>query len=141
LDVAHNANGIEQLTEQIRQTKHKHLHIVLGMVKDKDIDQILRLLPKSAMYYFTKAQIPRALPEEELQKKAVVHQLKGNCYSNVNTALYAASINAKKEDMIVVCGSIFIVGEISLKGIETIWGKEDYTGESLNFLDTLEFFH
>ncbi|HRF20442.1 MAG TPA: hypothetical protein PK977_19820, partial [Chitinophagaceae bacterium] len=87
-----------------------------------------------------KAQIPRALQEEELQKKAAIHQLKGNFYSNVNTALYAASLNAKKEDMIVVCGSIFVVGEISLKSIEAIWGKEDYTGDSLHFLDTLEFF-
>lgn len=141
LDVAHNANGIEQLTKQIKQTKHKQLHIVLGIVKDKDTDQILRLLPKNAIYYFTKAQIPRALSEEELQKKAAMHQLKGNYYSTVNTALYAASLNAKKEDMIVVCGSIFLVGEISLKGIEAIWGKQDYTGEKLNFLDTLEFFH
>lgn len=140
LDVAHNANGIEQLTRQISLTNHNQLHIVLGMVKDKDIDQILRLLPKTAIYYFTKAQIPRALPEEELQKKAAMHQLKGSYYSTVNTALYAASLNAKKEDMIVVCGSIFVVGEISLKSIEAIWGKEDYTGESLHFLDTLEFF-
>jgi len=140
LDVAHNANGIEQLTEQIRQIVHNQLHIVLGMVKDKDTDQILRLLPKNAIYYFTKAQIPRALPEEDLQKKAAAHQLNGNCYSTVNTALYAASLNAKEKDMIVVCGSIFIVGEISLKSIEAIWGKENYTGESLHFLDTLEFF-
>lgn len=140
LDVAHNANGIEQLTAQIRQTKHDQLHIVLGMVKDKDIDQILRLLPKKANYYFTKAQIPRALPEEELQRIASRHGLKGNSYSSVNTALYAASLNVKKEDMIVVCGSIFLVGEISIKGIQSIWGKEDYAGESLHFLDTLEFF-
>jgi len=140
LDVAHNANGIEQLVKQIGETKHQQLHIVLGIVKDKDADQVLSLLPKNAAYYFTKAQIPRALPEEELQRIASRHGLKGTSFSSVNTALYAASLNAKKEDMILVCGSIFLVGEISIKSIQSIWGKEDYAGESLHFWDTLEFF-
>lgn len=140
LDVAHNVNGIEQLTEQIRQTKHEQLHIVLGMVKDKDADQVLQLLPKNAIYYFTKAQIPRALPEEELKKKASPYHLKGNSYSSVNTALYAASLNAKKNDIIIVCGSIFIVGEVSLKSLREIWGNEpDWTG-TFDMIEFIRFF-
>lgn len=140
LDVAHNVNGIEQLIEQIRQTKHEQLHIVLGMVKDKDADQVLQLLPKSASYYFTKAQIPRALPEEELQKKAFYYNLKGNSYSTVNTALYAAFCNAGKNDMIIVCGSIFLVGEVSLKSLRAIWGNEpEWTG-TFDMMEMLRFF-
>ena len=140
LDVAHNVNGIEQLTEQIRQTKYNQLHIVLGMVKDKDIDQILHLLPKTAIYYFTKAQIPRALPEDELQKKASRYNLKGDNYSTVNTALYAASLNAKKNDIIIVCGSIFIVGEVSLKSLREIWGNEPDWAGTFDMIEFLRFF-
>ena len=124
LDVAHNADGIQQLVRQIEVTEHKNLHIIIGMVKDKDIDNVLRLLPKNATYYFTKAQIPRAMPEEELQAKAKLFGLEGNCFSNVNTSLYSAAINAGKNDMVVICGSIFLVGEISLHTIKAIWGSE-----------------
>lgn len=140
IDVAHNEDGIIQLVKQIRQNVFEKLHIVIGLVKDKEIENILRLLPREADYYFTKAQIPRALPEEELSKKGSRFGLKGNSYSTVNTALYAASLQAGKKDMIVVCGSIFLAGEISLDSMKAIWGKEDYTGESWNFLEMLSFF-
>jgi len=125
LDVAHNPDGIQQLTQQIELTAYKNLHIIIGLVKDKDIDSVLRLLPKHALYYFTKAQIPRALPEEELQQQAARLGLKGTACSAVHTALYAASLNAGKEDLIIVCGSIFLVGEVSLNSIKAIWGKEE----------------
>jgi dihydrofolate synthase/folylpolyglutamate synthase len=112
LDVAHNEDGIKQLTEQIEVTNHNNLHIILGMVKDKEIEKIVSLLPKQANYYFTKAQIPRALPENELAAKAAAAGLKGNIYSDVNTALQAALNKAHQNDLVMVCGSVFLVGEV-----------------------------
>lgn len=140
LDVAHNLDGVKQLVQQIELTDHNELHIVIGMVKDKEIDDILSLLPSEAHYYFTKAQIPRALSEEELLKKAEKFGLRGKAYSNVNIALYAASINAGKKDMIIVCGSIFLVGELSAFTIKEIWGKEPYS-YAVGFLDMLSGIH
>lgn len=113
LDVGHNEDGIKQLVEQIELTDHEELHMVIGMVKDKDAGKILSLLPKHAHYYFTKAQIPRALPEEELHAKASAWGLSGNHYADVNTALHAATSNASAKDLIVVCGSVFVVGEVA----------------------------
>ncbi len=114
LDVGHNEDGIRQLTRQIELTDHEELHIVIGIVKDKEIEKILSLLPRHALYYFTKAQIPRALPELVLAEKARQSGLTGNSYPEVNKALRAAIANAGKKDMIVVCGSVFIVGEVDM---------------------------
>ncbi|MDZ4794647.1 MAG: folylpolyglutamate synthase/dihydrofolate synthase family protein [Bacteroidota bacterium] len=113
LDVAHNTDGIRQLVQQAEVTVHNKLHIVLGMVKDKDIERVLALLPKTAIYYFTKAQIPRALPEEELMAKASELKLQGVCYTEVNEALGFAIQHAHPDDIIIVCGSIFLVGEVN----------------------------
>ncbi|MEI9810818.1 MAG: hypothetical protein WDO16_24720 [Bacteroidota bacterium] len=104
LDVAHNEDGIKQLTEQIELTDHHELHLVIGFVNDKEIDKILALLPKQAHYYFTQATIPRALDAGILAQEAIVHGLKGKAYSNVNTALADAKIKAGKSDLIIVCG-------------------------------------
>ena len=112
LDVAHNEDGIKQLLHQISLCDYNNLHIIFGIVNDKDANKILSLLPKSAMYYFTKAQIQRALPEDELAEKARVHNLQGEKYTGVNEALKAAVAKASKEDLIVVCGSVFVVGEV-----------------------------
>ena len=114
LDVAHNEDGIKQLLHQISLCKYDHLHIIFGIVKDKDADKILSLLPKDAMYYFTRSQIPRALPEDELAAKAKQFDLHGEKFSEVNEALRAAMAKAHKEDLIVVCGSVFLVGEVNL---------------------------
>lgn len=127
LDVAHNADGISQLIHQMEETEYDKLHVIIGLVKDKDIDSLLSLLPLDAFYYFTRAQIPRALPEEQLQKKAARFNLKGNTYSTVNTALYAASLKASKNDLILICGSIFVAGEVSMEAVKEIWGKEEYS--------------
>ena len=113
LDVAHNADGIRQLVQQAEVTEHRELHIIIGMVKDKEVEKVLNLLPKEAMYYFTKAQIPRALSEDELAVKAAIANLKGESWSDVNEALKAALSKAHKEDMIIVCGSVFLVGEVN----------------------------
>lgn len=128
VDVAHNADGIKQLIQQVELTEHKNLHIILGLVKDKDPEWLLELLPKQATYYFTKANIPRAMPEDELLKKALRLGLHGKAVSNVNTALYTASLKAGKDDLILICGSIFLAGEISLHSVKAIWGKGEYEG-------------
>lgn len=113
LDVAHNEDGIKQLQQQLELTNYHQLHIVTGMVKDKDVNIVLSLLPKQALYYFSKAQIPRAMPEEELYAIALLHGLKGKVYPEVNRALQAAMAVAGPEDLILVCGSVFLVGEIN----------------------------
>ena len=112
LDVAHNEDGIRQLVNQIELSDYRQLHIVIGMVKDKEIDKVLEMLPKEAEYYFTKAQIPRALPENILHQKATVSGLTGEAYPEVNSALKTAISNAAPEDLILVCGSVFVVGEV-----------------------------
>jgi dihydrofolate synthase/folylpolyglutamate synthase len=117
LDVAHNEDGIKQLLHQISLCTFKELHIIFGIVKDKESDKILSLLPKDATYYFTRSQIPRALPEDELAAKAKVFDLHGENFSNVNEALKAAMAKASKEDLIVVCGSVFLVGEVEFRSI------------------------
>jgi dihydrofolate synthase/folylpolyglutamate synthase len=114
LDVAHNVDGIKQLVEQIELSTYNDLHIIIGMVKDKEIEKILEQLPKFAKYYFTKAQIPRALPTTELALKAARLELKGNIYNDVDTALKEALQYANEEDLIIVCGSVFLVGELTI---------------------------
>jgi dihydrofolate synthase/folylpolyglutamate synthase len=113
LDVAHNEDGIKQLTEQIEVTDHNELHIILGFVKDKEIKKILALLPDTAHYYFTQANIPRALNAEDLREKAEHYNLRGKIYKDVNTALADAKAKAAKNDLIIVCGSVFLAGEVN----------------------------
>jgi dihydrofolate synthase/folylpolyglutamate synthase len=112
LDVGHNEDGIKQILKQIELTDHHDLHIVLGMVNDKEIDKILKLFPTTAFYYFTKAHIPRALNTDELKQKAGAFGLKGKIYPDVNTALKEAKDKADKNDLIIVCGSVFLVAEV-----------------------------
>jgi dihydrofolate synthase / folylpolyglutamate synthase len=112
LDVAHNEDGMRQVLQQLEITNHHQLHIIMGMVKDKEIDKVLALLPQQPIYYFTKAQIPRALPENELLQKAMAYGKAGTAYPNVNAALKAALAHAAKTDLILVCGSVFVVGEV-----------------------------
>jgi len=112
LDVGHNEDGIKQITAQLELSDYQHLHIVIGLVKDKEIEKVLSLLPKEATYYFTRAQIPRALPENELAAKAQILGLNGHAYADVNTALQQAMHKAGKHDLILVCGSVFVVGEV-----------------------------
>ncbi len=111
-DTGHNVNGIELVVQQIAQQKYAQLHMVIGMVKDKDISNILTLLPTNATYYFCKANIPRALDEKELQAQAIGHNLKGKTYPSVKEAFEAAKQAAAKDDMIFVGGSTFVVAEV-----------------------------
>jgi dihydrofolate synthase/folylpolyglutamate synthase len=112
LDVAHNVDGMAQVIKQIELTDHLHLHIIIGMVKDKEIDAVLRLLPKEATYYFTQAQIPRALDAQSLQQHAQPFGLHGHIFDNVNNALQNALTHAHKDDLVLVCGSVFLIGEV-----------------------------
>jgi len=112
LDVAHNEHGIHALLEQLQTLHYNKLHIVTGMVKDKDIDAVLKLLPTDALYYYTQSHIPRALPAKELAEKGKVLNLNGDYFENVNSALAAAKKNANQQDLILVIGSVFLVAEV-----------------------------
>jgi len=111
-DTGHNIAGIKEIIEQIYRTKYGKLFIVFGMVNDKDIDEVLELLPKDAKYYFTKASIPRALDENILKEKGRIHNLIGNAYPKVSIAYKKAIEEAGSEDLIFVGGSTFVVAEV-----------------------------
>jgi len=113
LDVGHNEDGIKQILQQIELTDHHELHIILGVVKDKEVEKVLALLPHAAKYYFTQANIPRALPASILKEKAWQLNLSGEVFPDVNTAIKSAKDNAAKDDLILVCGSVFLVGEVN----------------------------
>ncbi len=113
-DVAHNPDGMKQVTGQLEWMKYRHLHVVLGMVKDKDIEQVLALLPPAARYYFTNASVPRAMAADQLQALALGYNLAGEAYPDIHRALQAAADNAHADDMILVCGSVFLVGEVEI---------------------------
>jgi dihydrofolate synthase/folylpolyglutamate synthase len=111
-DVGHNKDGIHEVIEQIMRTHHRHLHFVLGIVNDKDIEGMLSILPTTATYYFCKADIPRSMDAEELQHKAAAHYLSGKSFSSVKEALAAAQANAEEDDLVFVGGSTFVVAEV-----------------------------
>jgi dihydrofolate synthase / folylpolyglutamate synthase len=113
LEVAHNKDGIEQMLKHLQNISFHKLHIVLGMVKDKDVDAVLQLLPQEAGYYFTQAHIPRALDAQTLEEEASQFSLKGNCFDDVNEAIQQALTSSIKDDLIIVCGSIFLVAEVN----------------------------
>lgn len=113
LDVGHNEDGIKQIVQQIELTHHHDLHIIIGVVKDKEVEKVLSQLPHSAHYYFTQANIPRALPAGILKEKAGLFKLKGEVYPDVNIAIQAAKTKSSEKDLILVCGSVFLVGEVN----------------------------
>lgn len=111
-DTAHNEPGIKLLLQQIDQTPHDKLHMVISMVKDKDIDKVLSLLPKNAIYYFSKAGIPRGMEAELLREKASQHGLQGVGYLSLKEAYNEALAKAGKKDLVLVGGSTFTVAEL-----------------------------
>jgi dihydrofolate synthase / folylpolyglutamate synthase len=128
LDVAHNEDGIKQMLHQLSVVRSESsgvnrelsdesrekaaLHFIIGMVKDKDVSKLLSILPKNAHYYFCNAHIERALPHKELQEKAKAVELNGESFDDVNEAIKAAKLNAAVDDIIIVCGSVFLVAEV-----------------------------
>ena len=111
-DVAHNEDGLTSVMKKIRTIPHKKLRIVLGMVEDKDISKALLLMPKDAVYYFTNASIPRALPSVKLKEIARDFDLNGNAFTTVGEAFESAQKDADNEDIVLVTGSVFVVAEI-----------------------------
>ncbi len=115
-DSAHNEAGLRLAFEAIQKqsglAKNHQLHIVTGFVNDKDVDKALGFFPPEARYYFAKANIPRGLEASLLRDKAADFGLKGRAYQSVRNALKAAKRAAKPEDLILVIGSIFVVGEV-----------------------------
>ena len=111
-DTAHNSHGLKIVLNQIQKHQFETLHVVLGVVNDKDLDSILPLFPKNANYYFCKPNVPRGLEPQILQKKATEFGLSGEVFNSVSEA-YEEAINlAKDSDFIYIGGSTFVVAEI-----------------------------
>ena len=113
-DTGHNVGGWTYISRQLQVQKYNTLHIVFGMVNDKDVDGVMCLLPKNAHYYFTKPQSKRAIPEKDIQRKAMTHGLAGDCYNDVPSAYTAAKKMATPDDMIFIGGSSYIVSDLLL---------------------------
>lgn len=113
-DTGHNVGGWTYISRQLQLQKYNKLHIVFGMVNDKDVDGVMCLLPKNAHYYFTKPQSKRAIPEKDIQRKAMTHGLAGDCYNDVPSAYTAAKKMATHDDMIFIGGSSYIVSDLLL---------------------------
>ena len=111
-DTAHNKNGLEIVLNQIQKETFDTLHIVLGVVNDKDLEEILPLFPKKAIYYFCKPNLPRGLDASILKQKASTFELNGEVYNSVSEAYKKALENASKSDFIYIGGSTFVVAEI-----------------------------
>lgn len=111
-DTAHNKEGLSIVLSQIKKEDYKRLHIVLGVVNDKDLSGILPLFPQDAQYYFCKANVPRGLEASVLQGEALKFGLKGEVYDSVQNALTASKTEANDYDLIYVGGSTFTVAEI-----------------------------
>ena len=111
-DVAHNKAGLAVVMEQLESFNYKQLHVVFGMVSDKDITDILKLLPKSAQYYLCAADVPRAFSVVTLGKEFAQQKFNHTLYGSVSEALAAAKKVAQKEDVVYVGGSLFVVAEV-----------------------------
>lgn len=110
-DTGHNEGGIKYIVKQLKEEKYNVLRIVIGFVSDKDVSHIINLLPSNAKYYFTQAQIPRAMDSETLRDMAVTAGLNGESFPSVEAAFNAAMSEAKADDMIYVGGSTFVVAD------------------------------
>lgn len=116
MDVGHNIDGIKAILNQLEvEYPHSRHSLILGFVKDKSIDAILNILPKNINYFFTNAHIDRALPHETLQNLAAEKGIPGRSYDDVNEALKEAKVYSNPEDVIVICGSFFVVAEVEVE--------------------------
>lgn len=112
-DVAHNCEGISEILQHLnKHYPRSKYHFVMGFVKDKDLNKVIGMMPTDANYYFSNAHIPRALPHHELLELALSAGLSGKSFDDVNDALASATQSAKEDDVIVVCGSFFILSEL-----------------------------
>jgi len=113
-DTAHNAEGLSLVLDQLKNEKFLKLHVVIGVVNDKNLDHILDLFPKTANYYFCRPDIPRGLEAVLLQKAASKYELNGEVYESVEMAYKKAKQAAKKDDLVYIGGSTFVVAELPL---------------------------
>ena len=111
-DGAHNIDAIEKTIAYISGFSFTKTHIIIGVVDDKDWGNVLKILPENAEYYFTKANIPRAMDENKLRDQASLFGLNGIAYPALTSALFSAKSNAKQGDIIIILGSIYLVGDI-----------------------------
>jgi len=111
-DTAHNAEGLQLVMNQLKEEIFQQLHIVLGVVNDKDLSKVLPLFPNNAKFYFAQPKVPRGLEVNKLQLEAAKYSLEGNVYSSVEEAFLAAEEEALDEDIIFVGGSNFTVAEV-----------------------------
>lgn len=111
-DTAHNKEGLQLVMKQLAQESFRKLHVVLGMVNDKDLGSVLGYFPGEATYYFCRPDIPRGLDAEVLMKKAKEFKLTGTVYKSVHEAYVAALAKAAKDDLIYAGGSTFVVAEL-----------------------------
>ena len=117
-DAGHNVGGWNYLARELEKNEYQQIHVVFGMVGDKDIKSVLSLLPKTCLYYFTQASVERAMPADKLKEMAGEFHLKGDAYHSVDAAYKAAVSNAGNNDFIYVGGSCFIVADF-LANIES----------------------
>ena len=111
-DTAHNKGGLDYIFRHLATLPHQRLHFVFGMVSDKDVDAVLSMMPKDAVYYFTQASVQRAMPAEEVCKRAKTHNLHGKVFNDVKTAFLAAKEEASSKNIIYIGGSTFIVADL-----------------------------
>lgn len=110
-DTGHNVGGWQYLSKQIKSQKCKQLRIVFGMVDDKDIDTVCRMLPRNAVYYFTQATTHRAIPAEKVMAEGMAHGLEGKAFHSVKEAYEKALADADADDFVFVGGSSYIVAD------------------------------
>lgn len=111
IDVAHNPAGMGLVMDQWKQLESKRKHIVIGFVRDKDVQATLSLMPRDNIYYFCNANTPRSLPSTELSIKAAQFGVQGNAYTSVAEAVKAAQSSLDKEDALLITGSFFVIAE------------------------------
>ena len=110
-DTGHNVQGFQAILNQLKYQEYKTLRIIIGMVRDKDISGVLELLPQDAVYYFTHVQVKRALSAQELKNKASAFNLSGRSFDSIKNAVDEAIADADNDDLILITGSNFVVGE------------------------------
>ncbi|GGH23277.1 bifunctional folylpolyglutamate synthase/dihydrofolate synthase [Sphingobacterium alkalisoli] len=111
-DTGHNEDGIKEVVKNLLDVSYRKLHIVIGAMKDKDLDHMLPFLPKDATYYFSKPDMPRAMASQELREKATIYGLSGQSFDSVFHALKASKDAFQEGDLIFVGGSNFVVAEV-----------------------------
>ncbi|NQX86870.1 MAG: bifunctional folylpolyglutamate synthase/dihydrofolate synthase [Flavobacteriaceae bacterium] len=111
-DTAHNAEGLSYTLQQIQQEPYARLHMVIGVVNDKNLENLIKLFPKYATYYFCKPDVFRGLDANVLRGEFEAQNYSGNAYNSVSEAFIEAKNNAACEDFIYIGGSTFVVAEI-----------------------------